>query len=86
MKNMKNMKKLLILVLSVTVLPVFALAHTDSTYSDEGSFHMMDWHMGNGGGMMGTGVFGFLAILTWLVWLAVGTLAIVWLWQKINKK
>ncbi len=39
---------------------------------------MMGW-----GGM---GWFGSLGFLTWLVYLAVGVLLIIWLWQKINHK
>lgn len=63
-------------------LPVVALGHTGEVNESYG--HMMDWP--NGGGMMGGGVFGFFFFLSWLVWLAVGMLALVWLWQKINKK
>lgn len=37
------------------------------------------------GGMMGGGAWGTLAFLTWIVWLAVGVLLIIWLWQKISK-
>ncbi|MBI2097141.1 MAG: hypothetical protein HYT40_03280 [Candidatus Sungbacteria bacterium] len=37
--------------------------------------------MGLGGGLGGT-----LGLLTWLVWLAVGILAAVWLWQQVTKK
>ncbi|MBI4085457.1 MAG: hypothetical protein HY432_03070 [Candidatus Liptonbacteria bacterium] len=37
--------------------------------------------------MMGSGGwFGTLALLTWIVWLAVGILLAVWLWQNISKK
>lgn len=32
----------------------------------------------------GGGVFGLLAALTWLVWLAVGVLLVVWLWKKVK--
>ncbi|MEX0877711.1 MAG: hypothetical protein WDZ40_02485 [Candidatus Spechtbacterales bacterium] len=81
------MKKTFIFVTNFFLaFPMFTLAHTEDTYSDGGSFHMMDWHMGNGVGMMGGGVFGFFALLTWLVWLVVGILAVVWLWQDINRK
>ncbi len=43
--------------------------------------HMMDWS----GGMMG-GTWGVLGLITWVVWLIVGILAVVWLFQQINKK
>lgn len=39
---------------------------------------MMGW---NGGGWFGT-----LGFLTWIVWLAVGVLLVIWLWQKVNGK
>lgn len=40
---------------------------------------------GNFGPMWGGGgVFGLLFTLTWLVWLAVGVLLVVWLWKKIK--
>lgn len=44
------------------------------------------------GGMMGGGwgvgwVLGaFLAVATWLVWLTVGVMLIIWLWRQIGKK
>jgi hypothetical protein len=37
------------------------------------------------GGMMGGGSWGWLLGLTWLVWLAVGILLVVWLWKQIQK-
>lgn len=49
--------------------------------------------MGSGwGGMMGGGWgFGwglgmFLVVATWLVWLVVGVMLIIWLWRQIDKK
>lgn len=42
-----------------------------------GYMPMMGW---NGGWVGGLG------LLTWLVWLAVGVLLVVWLWQKISGK
>lgn len=50
------------------------------------------WNMmgTNWGGMMGSGWgFGFwawLAVSTWLIWLVVGVLLIIWLWRLISKK
>lgn len=41
--------------------------------------------MGYGGPVAGD-LFAALGLLTWLVWLGVGALAIVWLWQHIQKK
>lgn len=38
-------------------------------------YDMMGW----GGG------FGWLFGITWIVWLVVGVLLAVWLWQKISK-
>ena len=35
--------------------------------------------------MMGAGA-GFLCFITWMVYLVVGVLLVVFLWQKINKK
>jgi hypothetical protein len=43
---------------------------------------MCNW----GQGMMGWGWLGWLFMLTWIVWLAVGIFLAIWLWQKINKK
>ena len=40
------------------------------------------WGPMTGGGSVG--IFGFLGIITWLVWLAVGILLVAWLWKKIN--
>lgn len=39
------------------------------------------------GSMMGGGgsVVGLLGLITWLIWLAVGILLVVWLWKKINQ-
>ena len=36
--------------------------------------------------MAGWGLWGLFATLACLVWLSVGVLLIVYLWQKINKK
>ena len=44
---------------------------------------MSGWGMMDGWGMMGGGVFGGLSSLVWLV---VGVLAAIWLWQHIDKK
>ena len=38
---------------------------------------------GSWGGMMGS--WGWLMSLTWIVWLVVGILLVVWLWQKVRK-
>ncbi|OGF75723.1 hypothetical protein A3C77_01605 [Candidatus Giovannonibacteria bacterium RIFCSPHIGHO2_02_FULL_45_13] len=40
------------------------------------------WGPMTGGGSVG--IFGFLGIITWLVWLAVVILLVAWLWKKIN--
>lgn len=45
---------------------------------------MGNYEGGVGGGMMQS--FGWFAGLTWIVWLIVGILAAVWLWQQITKK
>lgn len=37
-----------------------------------------------GGGHMGYSSWGILMTATWLVWLVVGILLIVYLWKKIN--
>ena len=48
--------------------------------------NLMDgWGMMSGFNMMGNGWF-WLAALSFLVWLAVGVLAIIWLIQRIGKK
>ncbi len=39
---------------------------------------------GDKSGMMGFG--GGFMLITWAVWLIVGILAAIWLWQHINKK
>jgi len=38
------------------------------------------------GNALSGGGFPLLMGLTWLVWLVVGVLLAVWLWQKISKK
>lgn len=40
----------------------------------------------NFGGMMGFGGPSALGLLTWLVWLMVGILLCIFLWQKISHK
>lgn len=40
--------------------------------------------MGAWGGV-GAGLWGLLALLTWLVWLAVGILLVIWLWKRIKQ-
>lgn len=40
---------------------------------------------GLGANAMGVG-FGWLFTITWVVWLVVGVLAIMWLWRGITKK
>ena len=44
--------------------------------------------MGYYGQFMGGcgGTFGVLGLLTWLVWVGVGVLLFIWLWQKISHK
>jgi len=65
------MKK--IIFASLFALPFVAFANTGYGYT-------MPW----GWGMMGGGnLFMFLAMIVWLV---VGVLAAVWLWQHISKK
>ena len=80
------MKKLAYsLIYAIVFMPGAALAH--GTAVDDEYVHMMDMHWGDGGMMgIGGGAFSFLAFLTWIVWLVVGILAAIWLWQKINKK
>ncbi|MDP2735672.1 MAG: hypothetical protein Q8P12_05705 [bacterium] len=47
-------------------------------------FLSMMWNWGYD--MMGWGGgFGWLFGITWIVWLVVGVLLAVWLWQKISK-
>ena len=59
---------------SLLALPFIAFANFGSDYT------MMPW----GWGMMGGGnIFMFLAFVVWLV---VGVLAAIWLWQHIDKK
>jgi len=45
------------------------------------------WNYNGYGNMMGWGggFGGFLCVFTWLVYLAVGILLVVYLWQKIKK-
>ena len=38
-----------------------------------------------GGGYGGGSVFAILGFLTWIVWLIVGVMIIIWLWKQINK-
>ena len=41
--------------------------------------------MSGGWGGAGWGLGAFLVVATWLVWLTVGVMLIVWLWQRISK-
>ncbi|MDP2641597.1 MAG: hypothetical protein Q8P39_03690 [Candidatus Yanofskybacteria bacterium] len=54
-----------------------------------GSSQTGEWGMMNGFGwgmMDGIGTFlAWLFTLTWIVWLAVGVLAVVWLWKQIRR-
>lgn len=63
-----------IALLSVLVSPIFASACI--------------WDIDGIGyyGMMGYGGSGFFMVMGGIVWLVVGILAGVWLWQNINKK
>lgn len=63
-----------LLKFSLLVIPFFALADGDGMMMDGWG---MGWGMGAGGWFFG---------ITWIVWLIVGILAAVWLWQQINKK
>ncbi len=63
------------------LLPLLTAAHAEETNPD-------GWGM-MGLGMDGVGMYGFMGwsmFLLSLVWLIVGILAIVWLWQRIDKK
>ena len=53
--------------------------------------NMMGWggwnnNMMSGGWGVGWGLGAFLVVATWLVWLTVGVMLIVWLWRQISKK
>lgn len=74
------MKKIVFILSAILLVsPFLVLAHSDSGVIDG---HMMGW-----GGMMGQGGGWFwLAAFTWLVWLVVGILLIVWLLKKISQK
>lgn len=42
--------------------------------------------MDGGMGFGGMGLFGFLGLSTWIIWLVVGVLLIMFLLKKINEK
>lgn len=42
--------------------------------------------MMSGGWGVGWGLGAFLIVATWLVWLVVGVMLIIWLWRRISKK
>lgn len=63
----------------LAIMPTLALANG---VHEEGYGSMMQgW-----GGMMAGGLWGVFAFLTWIVWLTVGVLAMIWLWNNIAKK
>jgi hypothetical protein len=75
---MRKIQFLAILLLTILLsLPV--LAHTDGQEAGE----MMSWD--NMMGMNCGGIYNFLLGFLYLVWLAVGILAAVWLWRQITK-
>lgn len=65
--------KLYIFVLGFLALPVFVSAHNE----------MMNW---GGGFNIWTGAWVWLIFLSIIIWVIVGILAAVWLWQQIKKK
>ena len=75
------MKKLkYILITFLLSFPVVVGAHGDSGLATEG-YNSMHF----GGGMMGGGgLFPFLMISGYVIWLVIGILLIVWLWKKIT--
>jgi uncharacterized membrane protein len=78
------MKK--IAMISALLLPFAAMAQSrmQQRYDYDGSYGMM----GFGGGMHG-GLFGIWSLVMsigFVLWLIVGGLLVVWLWQQINKK
>jgi len=83
------MKKIIFLLpLIFLALPFLASAQMhfgdfDATTTNGQWYGMMNW--GTGYGMMGYGFLGIFSLIS-IVWLVVGILAIVWLWQSINKK
>lgn len=80
---MRKIKFLAIIFPSLVSLPV--LAHADGADTGE----MMSGSWGNMMNMMGMGNMtggSWLVSLLYLVWLIVGILAIIWLWQQITKK
>lgn len=80
------MRKIIAIVSLALLSPLAALA---DMAGGEQSYGMMSWgNMMSWGGMMGGGgsFWFFTAGLTGLVWLIVGILLIIWLWQEINKK
>ncbi|MBI2607885.1 MAG: hypothetical protein HYW51_03605 [Candidatus Doudnabacteria bacterium] len=78
------MKKLLYIgMLGMLGLPLTVSAHIDSvdSHTDEG----MGYWPGMGH-MFGSGAFSWFGYLMAIIWLVIGVLVIIWLWQKINKK
>jgi hypothetical protein len=73
------MKKITYTVLGLAILMPAITYACFSEWGLNGGYEMM----GYGGGM---GSFGLFAVMAWSVWIVVGILACVWLWQNINKK
>lgn len=71
------MKKILVFLL--LIIPLFTQA-TMPYGTDRGLWDSMGYMM------QGWGLFGLFYLLAYLVWIIVGILLIVWLWQKINRK
>ena len=79
------MKKILFGFITLMLsLPIAAIAHLGEEVEEHVEYMNNNWTgMGH---MYGSGPFFWIIYLTSIVWLLVGVLLIVWLWQKISKK
>ncbi|MDP4001252.1 MAG: hypothetical protein Q8P83_03355 [bacterium] len=77
------MKKIILsLFVYLLSVPVLVSAHGDEVHSDE----LMYSDTIPGFHMFGSGAFSWFGYVMAVIWLVIGVLVIVWLWQKINKK
>lgn len=78
-----GVKKIALFLFALFALPVLASAHAEDGYSQNmmgGWGNMMGWS-----GMSG-GVWGLFGFITYLVWLGISVLVLIWLYQKVFGK
>ncbi len=90
------MKKYIFVFVAALFTPLLAMAQNNmmnfGSLASGAEIMGNNWshgdYMMNGWGMMGgmSSIFSWLALVTWVVWLIVGFLAIILIWKNIRKK